>query len=101
MECSIFDPMLRKHLVIGQRRKAPNFSAFYWSPHDSLVSIGQYFVFIYRKIPKQVKSPNRNRTMLCEPCIATIAVLMLFMTSRINPKFNVFIDFTLNFYKNC
>ena len=31
--------LLMKHLVIGQRQKAPNFSAFYWSPHDSLVSI--------------------------------------------------------------
>ena len=33
-----------KHLVIGQRQKAPNFSAFHWSPHGSLVSIGQHFV---------------------------------------------------------
>ena len=24
--------------------KAPNFSAFHWSPYDSLVSIGQHFV---------------------------------------------------------
>ena len=33
-----------KHLVIGLRQKAPNFSAFHWSPYDSLVSIGQHFV---------------------------------------------------------
>ena len=33
-----------KHLVIGQRQKAPNFSTFHWSPHGSLVSIGQHFV---------------------------------------------------------
>ena len=33
-----------KHLVIGQCQKAPNFSAFHWSPHGSLVSIGQHFV---------------------------------------------------------
>ena len=33
-----------KHLVIGQRQKAPNFSAFHWSPHGSLVSSGQHFV---------------------------------------------------------
>ena len=33
-----------KHLVIGQRQKVPNFSAFHWSPHGSLVSIGQHFV---------------------------------------------------------
>ena len=32
------------HLVIGQHKKAPNFSAFHWSPQDSLVSIGQHFV---------------------------------------------------------
>ena len=47
MECSINNPalsLLRKHLVIGQRKKAPNFSAFHWSPHSSLVSIGQNFV---------------------------------------------------------
>ena len=44
MDCSIFDPVLRKHLVIGQRQKAPNFSAFHRSPHRSLVSIGHYFV---------------------------------------------------------
>ena len=47
MECSIINPallFLMKHLVIGQRQKAPNFSAFHWSPHGSLVSIGQHFV---------------------------------------------------------
>ena len=47
MECSINNPvlsLLMKHLVIGQRQKAPNFSAFHWSPHGSLVSIGQHFV---------------------------------------------------------
>ena len=31
--------LLMKHLVIGQRQKAPNFSAFRWSPDGSLVSI--------------------------------------------------------------
>ena len=36
--------LLMKHLVIGQRRKASNFSAFHWSPHGSLVSTGQHFV---------------------------------------------------------
>ena len=47
LECSINNPalsLLMKHLVIGQRQKAPNFSAFHWSPHGSLVSIGQHFV---------------------------------------------------------
>ena len=45
MECSIISPalsLLMKHLVIGQHRKAPNFSAFHWSPHGSLVFIGQH-----------------------------------------------------------
>ena len=47
MECSINNTalsLLMKHLVIGQRLKTPNFSAFHWSPCDSLVSIGQHFV---------------------------------------------------------
>ena len=47
MECSIINPalsLLMKHLVIGQHRKAPNFSAFHWSPHCSLVSTSQDFV---------------------------------------------------------
>ena len=45
--CSIINPallLLMKHLVIGQLQKDPNFSAFHWSPHGSLVFIGQYFV---------------------------------------------------------
>ena len=47
MECCINNPvlsLLMKHLVIGQRLKPLNFSAFHWSPHGSLVSIGQHFV---------------------------------------------------------
>ena len=47
MECSIINPalsLLMKHLVIGQRQKAPNFSAFHWSPHGSLVFIGQHLI---------------------------------------------------------
>ena len=47
MECSLINPallLLMKHLVIGQRQKAPTFSAFHWSLHGSLVSIGQHFV---------------------------------------------------------
>ena len=47
MECSIINPavsLLMKHLVIGQGQKAPNFSAFHWSPHSSLVSIAQHLV---------------------------------------------------------
>ena len=43
MECSIINPvllLLMKHLVTGQRQKAPDFSAnFHWPPHGSLVFI--------------------------------------------------------------
>ena len=55
MECSINNPtllLLMKHLVIGQRQTAPNFSAFHWSPHGSLVSTDQHFVTTNIKIPK-------------------------------------------------
>ena len=47
MECSIISSalsLLTRHLVIGHRQKASNFSAFHWSSHDSMVSIGQHFV---------------------------------------------------------
>ena len=47
MECCIINPalsLLMIHLIIGQPQKAPNFSAFHWSPRGSLVSIGQHFV---------------------------------------------------------
>ena len=50
---------LMKHLVIGQRRKAPNFSTFHWSPRGSLVSIGQHFV-----TTRVVHLPNRTETSL-------------------------------------
>ena len=47
MVCSISQlalSILMKHLVIGQHQKAPNFSAFHWSPHGRMVSISQHFV---------------------------------------------------------
>ena len=47
MECYINSPalsLLMRHLVIGQRLKSPIFSAFHWSPHSSLISIGWHFV---------------------------------------------------------
>ena len=62
MDCYIINPalsLLMKHLVIGQRRKAPNFSAFHWSPHGSLVSIGQHFV-----TTRVVHLPKRTETSL-------------------------------------
>ena len=62
MECSINNPALSlfmKHLVIGQRLKAPNFSTFHWSPHSCLVSIGQNFVTTW-----VVHLPKRTETSL-------------------------------------
>ena len=62
MECSINNlalSLLMKHLVIGQRQKTPNFSAFHWSPHGSLVSIGQNFV-----TTRVVHLPKRIETSL-------------------------------------
>ena len=62
MECSIINPalsLLMKHLVIDQRQKAPNFSAFHWSLHGSLVSIGQHFITM-----RVVHLPKRTETSL-------------------------------------
>ena len=60
MECSVISPalsILMKHLVIGQRQKAPNFSVFHWSPHGRLVSIGQHVV-----TTRVVHLPKRTET---------------------------------------
>ena len=97
MECYINSPalsLLLKHLVIGQHQQAPNFSAFHWPTHGSLVSIGQHFVATrVVHLPKRTKTslitesdqrgPNHQllqlctartaRTRLCGPCIAAIA----------------------------
>ena len=62
MECYIINPalsLLMKHLVIGQRQKTPNFSAFHRSPHGFLVSIGQHFV-----TTRVVHLPKRTETSL-------------------------------------
>ena len=48
-----------RHLVIGQRQKAPNFSAFHWSPHSCLITIGQHFV-----TTRVVHLPKRTETSL-------------------------------------
>ena len=60
MECTIINQalsLLMKYLVIGQRQKAHNFSAFHWSPPGSLVSIGQHFV-----TTKVVHLPKKTET---------------------------------------
>ena len=48
-----------RHLVIGQRQKAPNFSAFHWSPNGCLITIGQHFV-----TTRVVHLPKRTETSL-------------------------------------
>ena len=62
MESSIINPalsLLMKRLVFGQRQKAPIFSAFHWSPHGSLVFIGQHFI-----TTRVVHLPKRTETSL-------------------------------------
>ena len=84
MDCSIINltlSLLMKHLVIGQRQKAPNFSTFHWSPHGSLVSIGQHFVTsMVVHLPKRRETsvitesdqsgPNHQLLQLCTALIA-------------------------------
>ena len=79
MKCSINSPalsLLMKHLVICQRLKTPDFSAFHWSPHGSLVSIGQNFVTTrVEHLPKRTETslitesdqggPNHQLLQLC------------------------------------
>ena len=48
-----------RQLVIGQCQKAPNFSAFHWSPHCCLITIGQHFV-----TTRVVHLPKRTETNL-------------------------------------
>ena len=80
MECYIIKPaqsLLMKYLVIGQRKKAPDFSAFHWSPQGSLVSIGQHFVII-----RVVYLPKRTETSLIteSDLFGPIRLLSLFRT---------------------
>ena len=62
MKCSIINPalsLLMTHLVNGQRTKALDFLAFHWSPHGSMVSIGQHFV-----TTRVVHLPKRTESSL-------------------------------------
>ena len=103
-----------KHLVIGQRQKAPYFSAFHWSPHGSLVSIGQHFVTTrVVHLPKRTETslitksdqsgPKHQllqhvrsaqtgpiRTRLCGPCIAAVASFNLEFLPRLTLKSDFF-----------
>ena len=80
IECYIIKPaqsLLMKHLVIGQRKNAPDFSAFHWSPCGNLVCIGQHFV-----ITRVVHLPKRTETSLITEldCFGPIRLLSLFQT---------------------
>ena len=62
MVCSIIQlalSILMEHLGTGQHQKARNFSAFHWSPHGRMVSIGQHFV-----TTRVVHLPKRTETSL-------------------------------------
>ena len=70
-EFSIINPALSpliKYLVIGQCQKAPNFSAFHWSPLGRLVSIGQHFVTTREEhLPKKDRNKLYYRIGLKRP----------------------------------
>ena len=51
--------LLVKHLVIGERLKTSDLSAFHWSPRGWLVFIGQHFV-----ITRVEQLPERTETSL-------------------------------------
>ena len=71
MVCSIIQlarSILMKHLVIGQRQKTPNFSAFHWSLHGRMVSIGQHFVTTrVVHIPKRAETSLITESDRCGP----------------------------------
>ena len=84
LDCSINKTalsLLMKHLVIGQRQKAPYFSAFHWSPQASLVSNWSAFrnhegsTFTEKGRNKlnyriEPNGPNHQRLQLCTAGIA-------------------------------
>ena len=117
MERSIIKPaqsLLMKHLVIGQRLKTTNFSAFHWSPRGNLVSIGQHFVATrVVHLPKSTETslitesdqsgPNHQllqlctartawseRTRLCGPCIAAMAGFVILSVIQDQETYNLF-----------
>ena len=100
MVCSIIQlalSILNETSSYWSAPKAPNFSAFHWSPHGRVVSIGQHFVSTrVVHLPKRTETslitesdqsgPNHKllqlctatqpgpiRTRLCGPYIAAIA----------------------------
>ena len=92
-----------RHLVIGQRQKAPNFSAFHWSPHGCLITIGQHIVTMrVVHLPKRtekrlITDSDQSRanhqliqlctvrtawSEVCGPCIAAKAGYITFVDIR-------------------
>ena len=55
----LYGKWLFPRVSLVMRQKAPNFSAFHWSPHSNLVSIGQHFV-----TTRLVHLPKRTETSL-------------------------------------
>ena len=54
-----------RHLVIGQRQNAPNFSAFHWSPHGCLITIGQHFVTTrVVHLPKKTETISNSKSQV-------------------------------------
>ena len=47
-----------KHLVIGQRQKAPNIYDFHWSPHGTITSLKQGRGLVDRKLVEAPPSPQ-------------------------------------------
>ena len=88
MERSINSPvlsLLMKHLVIGQRQKALNFSVFHWSSHGNLDSIGQHFVTTrVVHLPKRTETSLPNQTKE-HPITSFAAMHLLHSMVRFGP----------------
>ena len=79
MECSLNSPalpLLMKHLVIGQRLKTPNFSAFHWSGfHWSAFRSHEGITFIEKYRSSLISESDQSglNHQLLQLCTARIA----------------------------
>ena len=112
MECYIINPalsFLMKHLVIGQRQKAPNFSAFHWSPHSCVITIGQHFVTTrVVHLPKRTKTSlitesdqSRANHQLLQLCTARTALSDSDQAVKAVHSYKSWFDFILPFLNVC
>ena len=64
-----------RHLVIGQVQKAPNFSAFHWSPQGCLITIGQVVHLRKRTETSLITESDQSRAnhQLLQLCTVRIA----------------------------